>query len=507
MNTTSIRKLIARLFLFLAAKWRAWRAPKPALPTHPLDRVLFSWAPGEPFTLRHHLNGGTMIIGRVGSGKTSGSGMLLGRSIVALPGSGGLILCAKPEDRAMWTSIFERAGRADDLLAFGPGEQLRFNFLAYVLEMTKGSTRDVTKLIQVIGEVIRSADVKGGGEASDFFEKEETRLIYNAVEMLKLATGTVNTPDLQAFIAAAPKSMAQMAAPGFKENYCKRICDKALAVVKAKKDPIATHDYNLSLSYWLGEYPNMADKTRSCIETGVLGKLHAMNVGIVRELISTTTNVSPDEILNGKWVIVDTPPSEFGDSGAVVAAGWKYLTQRRILRRRAGAAENPVTLWCDEAQLFVNSYDSEFSTQCRSYGGCQVFLTQSLHSYYAALKGESGRHQADALLTNFSTRIFHAVGDAMTAKWASDMLGLELRAMPSTTSSPGENPFDDMFRASSCSATISYQFQPVIQPNLLMHGLRTGGICNNLMCDAVVIRSADKFRDGRSWKLVAFSQA
>ena len=57
-----------------------------------------------------------------------------------------------------------------------------------------------------------------------------------------------------------------------------------------------------------------------------------------------------------------------------------------------------------------------------------MFLTQSLHSYYGALTGDAGRNQADALLTNFSTRIMHAIGDAKTAEWASEMLGRELES-------------------------------------------------------------------------------
>lgn len=501
MNATHIHHLVTRLVE--AAKGR--RKPPPA-PTDPLDREMFNWGPDDTFSLRHHLNGGTIIIGRAGSGKTSSSGKLLARSIVGLPGSGGLILAAKPDDLPMWKDIFDKAGRANDLLVFSPREKLRFNLLSYMLKMTVGSTRDVTKLITIIGETLRAADVKGGGEASDFFESEETRMIYNVVEMLKLAFGTVTAPDMQRFIVAAPKSPAQMAAEGWADSFCKKVCDRACANVNAKKDPIATHDYNLAVSYWLGEYPTMADKTRSCIQTGVLGKLHAMNVGIVRELVSSGTNVTPDDILAGKWVIVDMPPAEYGDSGAVVAAGWKYLTERRIIRRREGGDHNPVTIWCDEAQQFVNSNDALFITQCRSYGGCLVFLAQSLHSFYAALKGDAGKKQADALLTNFSTRIFHAVGDEMTAKWASGMLGMELQGMVSVTASPGKNAFDEMFEPGGTSASVSFQYQPAIQTKLLMHGLRTGGICNNLICDAVVIRSADKFKDGRSWKLCSFSQ-
>jgi hypothetical protein len=42
------------------------------------DAVLFKWTNRDPFTVRDLLNGGVAIFGRAGSGKTSGSGKLIG---------------------------------------------------------------------------------------------------------------------------------------------------------------------------------------------------------------------------------------------------------------------------------------------------------------------------------------------------------------------------------------------------------------------------------------------
>src|SRR5580692_5713033 len=74
---------------------------RPSLTREQLDTILGSWTDIDPFTVRDLLNGGVSIMGRVGSGKTSGSGKWLGESIVNFPKSGGLILCAKPEDKDM----------------------------------------------------------------------------------------------------------------------------------------------------------------------------------------------------------------------------------------------------------------------------------------------------------------------------------------------------------------------------------------------------------------------
>ena len=77
----------------------------------------------------------------------------------------------------------------------------------------------------------------------------------------------------------------------------------------------------------------MADKTRSSIMVGVMGVLHAFNVGIVRELVSTTSNVTPDDLFQGRWLLLDMAASEFGDVGATVN---RWLQGKAPSRRVSG---------------------------------------------------------------------------------------------------------------------------------------------------------------------------
>ena len=74
------------------------------------------------------------------------------------------------------------------------------------------------------------------------------------------------------------------------------------------------------MEYWLGELPTLNDRTRSSITTQVMGILHVMCSGIVRELLSTTTNITPAALDTGKWLLIDMPVSRFGQSGALVNA-------------------------------------------------------------------------------------------------------------------------------------------------------------------------------------------
>jgi hypothetical protein len=467
-----------------------------------LDAVLLRWSKDDPFTLRDLLNGGVAVFGRTGSGKTSSSGKALANGIVRHVGSGGLILAAKPEDRAMWEGIFKSAGRSNDLLVFSPEHSLRFNFLDWENLTGGGHTRNITKCITVIGETLRSSDT-AAGENADFWQREQERMIHNAVEVVKQATGKVSAPSLQAFITTAAMHPSVIGTDEWQAKFHNQ-CLKA--AYERQKSQTEQHDFDMARDYWLSEFPNMADKTRSSIMTGVMGILHTFNTGTVRELVSTTTNITPADMFRGKWILVDMSPAEWGDIGNFVAAGWKYLTQKMVLRRHAIESSNPVCIWVDEAQMFVNSHDSHYLAQCRSHRGCMVYLTQSLHSYYGTLKGETGKHQADALLTNFHHKVFHALGDVQTAEWASGLIGKTLTTFHGGSMAPQDSLMDELCGRGRFTGSFNTHYEKILQDNVFLNGMRTGGKANGLLCDAIVVRSGEPFAGGQNWLWTTFSQ-
>lgn len=116
-----------------------------------LATVLFWWTKRDPFTVRDLLNGGIAIIGRTGSGKTSSSGKLIGRAMVAYPKSGGLIPVGKAGDYITWRNIFKEAGRPDDLIIFEPAGKWRLNFFDYLASIG-ADARTITQFIINISE-------------------------------------------------------------------------------------------------------------------------------------------------------------------------------------------------------------------------------------------------------------------------------------------------------------------------------------------------------------------
>lgn len=466
-----------------------------------LDDVLWSWSGVDPMQVRSLLKN-VAILGGSGSGKTSSSGRLIGRSIVGHRNSGGLIISAKRfEDAAMWRRIFAEAGRADDLVVVSPEDIRRMNFLDY-LARQGADTRQVTRCLMAIAETLRASDGRAG-EDSDFWEQGKERVLYNAVEMIRLGGGDVSAPLLQRFINTAAYEPAQLTSAEWQAGYHNQTLRAAF---ERPKTAAEQYDFELAFDFWTGEFPQMSSRTRSSILAGVMNLLHVFNTGLVREMVSTVTNVSPDDTLKRKFVLVDMPPSAYGDAGALVSGGWKFLTQWRLLRRRAEPDDCVHVIWVDEAGQFVNGHDSHYLAQCRSRNACMVFLAQSIHSYYAALPGEAGRHQADALMSNFAFKVFHACGDVQTAEMASNLVGKSLQTFVGGSMSPHGEMWDELTGQTRFTGSFSQHFESVVQPAEFMNGLRTGGRANGMVCDAIVVKTGEPFASGANWMEVAFSQ-
>ncbi len=474
-------------------------APTPSYKPSPgglLDYVLFHWSPHDPFHIGDLLRS-IFICGASGSGKSSGSLYVLAKALAKWRKIGGLILASKPEDREFWQKIFHAAGRAKDLIIFHPQMTWRFNFIDFI-HKNGGDTKDIAEAISVIGETLEQGE---NNYRDKFWEKEPKRLIYNAVEIVKLAKGRVTAPDLHAFINGAAMKPEIVNTPEFKDSLHGRYLR---AAYQNAKTSIERHDFGLAFNYFKDEYPAMADKMRSGILTSVLGLLHVFNSGIVRELVSTTTNVSPAVFEEGKWILADLPISSCGAAGAFILGGFKYLTQRYILNRYASEQTPATVIWCDEYQKVANSFDPAFLAECRSHRGCMVCATQSIHSLYTRIR-EAGEHGADALLTNYYHKIFHAIGDDKTAAYASSLIGRRLKTRVNVSSGGEDNAYDAFYGPPKVTASTSQAIENILEPREFMQGLRTGGRAHGYVVDGIVIRS-EAFSTGENFLRVSFSQ-
>ena len=473
----------------------SYRQPQAPAQGGLLSRILFHWSQYDQFTIGDLLRS-LICLGASGSGKSSGSLYVIAKALARCRKIGGLILASKPEDREFWQKSFRQAGRINDLIIFHPKMPGRFNFIDDIRKMGGGAT-EITEALMVIGETLEQGD---GTNRDPFWKEQNKRMLHNAVEIVLRATGRVTAPDIQRFIIEAAQTPAALATPEFQRSFHFRCLQAAHQNCKTE---IEKHDFGLAFQYWKDEYPGMADKTRSSIQAGVLGILHIFNVGIVRELVSTTTNVTPEVMDEGKWILVDMPISSYGASGAFILAGWKYLTQKYILNRYATEDTAATVIWCDEYQKVANSGDPPFLAECRSHRGCMIVATQSIHSLYTRIQ-QAGEHGADALLTNFYHKVAHALGDEKSASYMSSLIGRRLKTRVNVSRGGDESSYDALYGAPKVTASTSQSIENILEPREFMQGLRTGGRAHGYWVDGIVVRS-EAFSTGENYLRCSFS--
>lgn len=482
--------------LFLAALYQLFFGGKQQ--GNSLDDLLFRWGDGTPFSVRDACQN-TAIIGKTGSGKTSGAGDYILRSMIRA-NSGGLWIASKPEDKAYAIRLFREEGRPNDLLIMEPGGDYRFNILDH--ERAKGA--DTRELAQAFVNFNETLDRSQGTNRDPYWLGQARIRLHNGIEIMTRATGKLDSWDLKQFLDNAPLSMTEIGTEDWKNGYHNEMLGQASRNCKTK---IERRDYKLAEEYFLGSNARLNDKTKTSIDTSVNGMMHVFNTGLVNDMLGTTTNITPDMLDEGKWWFVNMPIVPGDTTATFINTAIKYAVQRHILRRAAKPNDPLLVVWADEFQKIVNTYDSQFLAECRSHKGCMVALTQSAHALYANMGGKESEHVTKALLTNFGTFVWHTLGDNESAELASGLLGKRKEILYGTSYNPHKQElFDTLMGNIDMSISTSEHYEAVLQPAVFMNGLRMGGPINGNIVDGIVIRGGQGFRNGENYLKVAFKQ-
>ncbi len=450
---------------------------------------------------------GTVIFGGTGSGKTSGSGRAIARSFLAA-GMGGLVLCAKPDEPALWRGYASETGRGSDLAMFGAGEPWSFNFMDYESTRSGAGAGLTENLVTLFMEVssIGSGDARARG-GDPFWERAMRSLIRNCVDVLVMAGEPVSLHSMFAVVRSAPADPAGAASPDWKRRSA---CWERLEAAgeRALGTPWAV-DYGEVAGYWLGHFPTLGEKTRGSIVAMFSTLAEGLMRGKMRELFCESTTLSPEDAIGGRIVVVNLPVKEWSEVGRMAAVLWKYCLQKAVERRtdNADGRGRPLFIWADECQHFTSRYDPLFQATARSSRAASVYLTQNSPSLCAALGGGAeGRSMTDSLLGNMGTKIFHANSDRETNQLASDLVGKRLQSLRSSGSgsslSLGGQPSVGASANRGRSESMDFEIQP-----MEFSSLRKGGAENAHASDALVFQNGRLWAGtGRAWQKVAFRQ-
>lgn len=480
-------------------------------PYHP-QTVIRDWSNGDAFRLADAQTG-VIVFGATGSGKTSGPAKHIAYGYLAA-GFGGLVLCAKKEERHQWQQWAAETGRADDLVIVNADGDWRFNFMDWEASRPEEgggfSINIVSLLDEVAGAIAGSGKGEGGGD-SKFWEDALHNLNSNLVDLPVLAGIPVSLPLLRDIASTAAQKPEQVNDPEWqKKSVCYQILKEADKATE-KAAPEVRADLHECRTYWMRDFPALAEQTRSSIMLNFTVLIRPLVTRPLRKLFSTDTNIKPEDTFDGKIIIVDLPVQEFRLAGRIANLTWKYCFQVATLRRMQpkDGFLRPVFLWADEAQSFVSRFDSEYQAVARSAGGCTVYLTQNRESFRRVLKTDD---VVDSLLGNLQAKFF-CQNTGQTNYWASHLLGERYLKITSTSAnvSPIAQLFQSPNKQSEQNAGIGraddkrFYVEPAVFTTL-----RRGGPQFNFQVDCIVYNGGHLFGNGPQerlpYRMLTFNQ-
>lgn len=472
--------------------------PSPLPKYHPATIIRADPATGWQFTIAD-ASTGVACFGATGSGKTSGSGTHLALGYLGSAAEAGfLVLCAKISEAEQWRQWARETGRERDLIEFdASGDRWRFNFLDWELSRASeggGLTINVVALLEEIILALQPERSGGSGE-NVFWEDALHNLLVNAVELVKLAGPKypLRLEHMRDIVRSAPISREQAQDPKWQEESPCWFFLQEAARTTAGEDGETKADCAECRAYWLDDFANLSDRTRSIITLMFTKLAQPFTARPLRRLFSTDTTCRPEDAFLGKIIVINIPTQEYFLVGKIAAITWKYCTQMAIMHRALPTKPDeylrPVCIWADEAaENFLSRGDSAFQAVARSSGGCTVYLAQNINQYRKRL----GDNDAfESFISNLQTKFFHQV-TGPTATWASELLGQRYETITSVTGGGTTPQAQDSYGSTHGSATLSEQRRYFVEPSRFTT-LKRGGVAYNKEVEAICYKGGHIF--------------
>lgn len=424
---------------------------------------------GNSWTVRDACTG-LICFGMTGSGKSSGLLRSIALRFLELK-FGGIVFCAKPDECETWEGYARETGRSDDLIRLSENT---FAFLNYEMERPAGTGGgQIENVVGIFLEVTKIGKDKKAATNDEYWQNAIKQFLRNTIALLVMAHEAVTLPNIKMTIDTALRSdviadamqdycsdfkafcsskrylgfIARQDEDGYNEavrqfdleyteSQGKALNRKILTVTRQYANMLILKaiyfgkgtgpDYELALNYFLTEFPQLDERTRSNTISSFTVLADSMLRGeFLRCFGAPKSSFSLESLYReGKILIVDQDVKRYGLVGQITAAIIKLCFERMIERREDITQDDalPVFLWADEAQYFSLDNDQMFQTTARSSRTLTVYATQNISN----LQEGYGKEKSSSLLGNLGTKIFCKNGDYETNKWAADSIGQEI---------------------------------------------------------------------------------
>lgn len=362
--------------------------------------LLDLYAPDKdlPFGLtQEDLSTHMLVIGRTGTGKTSGILRPLAKQWLSATDGGLLIMDGKGELPAEF--------QQEDYTLIAPG-RAKLALISGLL------SEDVVDVISNLAT----------GKEDQFWKTSGETLLRNAAVLLEFSPLRDENPqDFGWSIFNISRAINNL--------------DYRSSLIEGYEAGLTSHDVEVAfvsaaITYFLSVFPTMPENTRG----GIVQTVNSWMAPLLghRELAEwarcTESDVDPADVLKGAKMGILCPAYLYGAAGPAISALVKARIYRAIRQRgsswSANADQRQVLLLIDEAQEVLGRADTDMLPVARSLGLVVVAGTQSVEAVECRLGTAAATR---AFLANFRSFASFMASPA-SMEWVSEQLGETFRA-------------------------------------------------------------------------------
>ncbi len=437
-----------------------------------------------------------LVTGSTGAGKTSTLAYYLVNHLLKahhLPEKdrvGMVFFLYKTSDLDLFVSWAKKQGREKDIRIVNSTDKDVFNLLNHY--QGKEAITAVDALMTISGLSL------GGGSKKDseqYWEQAKRQRLHRLILLNQVSGEELNIHTLHKIHSSAPQMPEQLEDEDWqKTSFCWQMLNKAHENLREDHP-----QFKLLENYFVREVPFMADRTQSSILSLTSAILEPfINSPMLSNIFCGGTNLDLDGILKGEILILNLPIQQYEYSGKVAQMMFKYILQKKIEARNLNECPNPVILFLDEYQHYINNYDMLFlSTARSSRAGC-ILMTQNISALFAQMggTGKAAEEKVNALFALSNHKFFLPQNNYINNEFASKTIGMGIHSL-------GSGSVDmSQFKA---SAGHSESYHYIVMPREFSM-FRRGGKQHKGIVDAIVTGTGKRFSNGQNYLKLTLKQ-
>ncbi|MBV9506857.1 MAG: hypothetical protein JO323_17830 [Acidobacteriia bacterium] len=397
-----------------------------------LDKPILALSDSDVLTFRHLVEGGVLITGGLGSGKSSTSGKALAMGMLRA-GLGGLILTVKSDETLHWKEYIDKAGRSKDLMVFSAESGLSFDPLAYTWNQPGRGAGYIESIIELFTTLmaIGKPETRASSE-SRYFELAVEELMRATLVMQSLAAEPISITSMNNIIISLPTEPEQIeTAEWQKSSSAAKLVEKLKERFNNLTDG-QREDLENAINFALEAWPNEDPRTRSNVLSTWTGMASKFTYDPLRRMFcSGRYDFTPEQVTHErKLILLDVPVLEFGrEASRICQILIKIVFQRAWLRHQyVPGCCNGGFLFQDEFSMLLHRLENHFHTVVRSSAIAPICLTTNILNLASEEFGENEPgSKTYSFLGNLTVKIFHHQSDIKTRQYAADLIGQEYR--------------------------------------------------------------------------------